>query len=462
MVLYSHHLAGAPALAMFSLLCCCASSGMRMPHHQEADEQGVTAGLLGAGVRGLGATTAFSLYAPEASAVTVAPVDSRVVGWHSTALHKAPPTPVASTSSSCAAALAVSCPGALALGECSICCGQHQHVLRAAGCSATDCAGYCATSGVWVGEVAGMLPGDGYVMGVHGQRTGGQADRIDPSCTDISIDSSHSIVPASYTWRNPRKSVPQAEAVIYEMLVGAFTPAGTLQAAAEKLPYLAELGITVVELMPVMHFCGDSDSWGYCPRAPFAVRPELGGSLGLKRFVDAAADLNLSVAMDLVWNHAADDSLLINFDQPHLGKNCDSESGECGSYFSSGAAEATPWGPRPNFADQEIRKWIVAQVRMLIDDFHVSAFRWDSTSCIRQAGVKLGDSACDTDNAEGWLLMQEANTMAHGGARSSGTWMVAEDTWGAPFPAIWASVNDTSAAGPNGTHGGAGFDGQWA
>ena len=92
---------------------------------------------------------------------------------------------------------------------------------------------------------------------------------------------------------------------------------------------------------------------------------------------------------------------------------------------------ATPWGPRPNFADARIREYIAASVAMLIDDFHISAFRWDSTSCIRQTGSRVGDGACDTDSAAGWLAMQQANALAHGPARA-GAWVVAEDTWGAP------------------------------
>lgn len=96
----------------------------------------------------------------------------------------------------------------------------------------------------------------------------------------------------------------------------------------------------------------------------------------------------------------------------------------------------------------------------LIDDFHVGSFRWDSTACIRQVGGKIGDGGCDTDNRDGWLLMQEANDMAHSSAQA-GTLVVAEDTWGTPYPAITAAVNDTTAKSPAGTSGGAGFDAQW-
>ena len=60
---------------------------------------------------------------------------------------------------------------------------------------------------------------------------------------------------------------------------------------------------------------------------------------GLKAFVDAAADLNMSVAIDIVWNHAAGDSVLVNYDTPSDGTNCHDAKGECGTYFAHGAPE---------------------------------------------------------------------------------------------------------------------------
>ena len=58
-------------------------------------------------------------------------------------------------------------------------------------------------------------------------------------------------------------------------------------------------------------------------------------------------------------NHAASNSALVNYDQPSAGDRCDDEAGACGSYFAQGRAELTPWGPRPNMADPNIRDWIV-------------------------------------------------------------------------------------------------------
>jgi hypothetical protein len=175
--------------------------------------------------------------------------------------------------------------------------------------------------------------------------------------------------------------------------------------------------------------------------------------------VDRAADLNLSVALDIVWNHASAQSLLVNYDTPAAGARCTAAG--CGSYFYAGAAGATRWGPRPNFADAQIQQWIVGQVEMLIDHFHIAAFRWDSTSCIRKAGQAPGDKTCDTDNAAGWKLMQSANLMSHSPQRR-GTLAIAEDTWGEPLPAVTSAVDNHSVVGvPAGASGGAGFDASW-
>ena len=125
----------------------------------------------------------------------------------------------------------------------------------------------------WSGTVEGVIPGDGYLFRINGNDN---FLAIDPRGRDIAMDSSCSVVPPSYTFTHARYTVAKEHAVYYELLVGAFTPEGTLDAAAEKLGYLHDLGVTVIELMPVMHSCSSFRDWGYCPRAPYAVRPELG------------------------------------------------------------------------------------------------------------------------------------------------------------------------------------------
>ena len=86
--------------------------------------------------------------------------------------------------------------------------------------------------------------------------------------------------------------------IIYELHVGTFSQEGTLDSAIAHLPHLKQLGITVIELMPVAAFPG-TRNWGYDAVSPFAVQASYGGPEALRRFVDAAHKLGLGVI--LTW-----------------------------------------------------------------------------------------------------------------------------------------------------------------
>ncbi|HYG69451.1 MAG TPA: alpha-amylase family glycosyl hydrolase, partial [Anaeromyxobacteraceae bacterium] len=109
--------------------------------------------------------------------------------------------------------------------------------------------------------------------------------------------------PARYAWRATRfRGLPLEQLVFYELHVGTFTPEGTLDAAAARLPALAELGFTCVELMPVQPFPG-ARNWGYDGVLPYGVHEAYGGPEALQRFVDRAHALGLAVCLDVVYNH---------------------------------------------------------------------------------------------------------------------------------------------------------------
>ena len=93
---------------------------------------------------------------------------------------------------------------------------------------------------------------------------------------------------------------PWEETVIYELHIGTFTPQGTFRAAIDKLPYLAELGITQLEVMPVSQF-GGSRGWGYDGVLLYALRLWHAG--GFSRVHRCGARLGLSVVLDIVLNH---------------------------------------------------------------------------------------------------------------------------------------------------------------
>jgi maltooligosyltrehalose trehalohydrolase len=105
-----------------------------------------------------------------------------------------------------------------------------------------------------------------------------------------------------FEWTADTVSVSLTELAIYELHVGAFTPEGTFDAAATRLPELAELGVTAVELMPVATFPGER-GWGYDGVLTYAPHRAYGGPHGLARFVDAAHAAGLAVILDVVYNH---------------------------------------------------------------------------------------------------------------------------------------------------------------
>ena len=128
----------------------------------------------------------------------------------------------------------------------------------------------------------------------RGSRTG---------CTGPAAPSTHapSTGPMA-SWRGPRSGTGVLGSVIYELHIGTFTPEGTLDAALARLDHLVDLGVDVVELMPVAPFPGRW-GWGYDGVDLWAVHDGYGGPAALQRFVDACHARGLGVALDVVHNH---------------------------------------------------------------------------------------------------------------------------------------------------------------
>ncbi len=90
--------------------------------------------------------------------------------------------------------------------------------------------------------------------------------------------------------------------VLYEMHIGTFTAEGTYAAASEKLPFLKEIGITCLEIMPLNEFCGEF-GWGYDGVLPYAPTRLYGTPDDLRSFIDTAHQLDIGVILDVVYNH---------------------------------------------------------------------------------------------------------------------------------------------------------------
>src|SRR5260370_11997437 len=141
--------------------------------------------------------------------------------------------------------------------------------------------------------------------------------------------------PDRFTWSDQAwRGLPLKDYVIYELHVGTFTPQGTLDSSIAKLSYLKQLGITVIELMPVAAFPG-TRNWGYDGVSPYAVQASYGGPDGLRRFVDAAHAMGLAVILDVVYNHLGHEGNYLR---------------QFGPYFTD--KHKTPWGAALNYDQQ--------------------------------------------------------------------------------------------------------------
>ncbi len=169
-------------------------------------------------------------------------------------------------------------------------------------------------------------------------------------------------------WPGPCAGAGVLGAVHYELHVGTFTEAGTLDAAIERLDHLVELGVDVVGLMPVAAFPGRW-GWGYDGVAPYAVHDGYGGPAALARFVDAAHARGLGVSLDVVYNHLGPvGNYLARF----------------GPYFTD--RHTTPWGPGVNLDGagcEQVRAWIIDNALRWLGEFHLDALRLDAVHELR-------------------------------------------------------------------------------
>lgn len=175
--------------------------------------------------------------------------------------------------------------------------------------------------------------------------------------------------PSAFAWTDAKwPGIGIARQVIYELHIGTLTPEGTFDAAATKLEYLRDLGITVVELMPVAE-CPGRWNWGYDGVQIYAPYHVYGEYEALKRFVDGAHALGLAVILDVVYNHLGPDGNYLPHFSPH--------------YFSK--RYRTEWGDPFNTDEAHnagAREFLIGNACHWIREFHLDGFRLDATQAI--------------------------------------------------------------------------------
>ncbi len=237
-------------------------------------------------------------------------------------------------------------------------------------------------------------------------------------------DLSRTFDASAYEWGDGAWTGRQlAGSVLYELHVGTFTPEGTLDAAIDRLDHLVELGVDLVEVMPVNAFNGDH-GWGYDGTAWFAVHEPYGGPAAYQRFVDACHQRGLGVVQDVVYNHLGPSGNYLPVFGPYLS--------------SEGS---NPWGDHVNLDGEgsaEVRAYVLDNVAMWFEDFHVDGLRLDAVHAL-------------VDSSDKHLLEEMGQRVAALSAHH-----------GRPMTLIaeWDG-NDTAMVTPR-EAGGTGLDAQWS
>lgn len=176
--------------------------------------------------------------------------------------------------------------------------------------------------------------------------------------------------PRTFDWKEDALWLgrPWDEAVLYELHVGTFTSEGTFAAIEKRLDYLADLGVTAVELMPVGDFPG-SRNWGYDGVFQFAPDSCYGQPDELKHLVQAAHSKGLMIFLDVVYNHFGPEGNYLREYAPQ--------------FFTS--AHHTPWGDGINFDGEDsrpVRDFFIHNALYWLQEYHFDGLRLDAVHAI--------------------------------------------------------------------------------
>jgi maltooligosyltrehalose trehalohydrolase len=231
------------------------------------------------------------------------------------------------------------------------------------------------------------------------------------------------IDPDAFRWSDKAwRGLALEEYVMYELHTGTFTPEGTFEGVIGKIPYLKDLGITAIELMPVAEFPG-SRNWGYDGVDLFAPHSAYGGPDGLKKLVDACHRAGLAVVLDVVYNHVGPEGNYL---------------AEFGSYYTD--HYRTPWGRAINFdgpGSDGVRQFVIDNALYWLTEYHIDALRLDAIHSIYDLGS--------------FPILAELSERFHAQAAKLGrqAWLIAE-----------SDLNDVRVTQAR-SAGGLGLDAQW-
>jgi len=224
---------------------------------------------------------------------------------------------------------------------------------------------------------------------------------------------------AAFDWGGDRSPHHEFDSIIYELHVKGFTKnpnsgvdpsrAGTYAGLVEKVPYLKELGITIVELMPVyQRDPQEGDYWGYMPLNFFAPHVQYASNYGddeqhveFKRMVKTFHDAGIGVVLDVVYNHTCEGD--------HRGPIYSYKGFDAASYYMLSSDPGNPYanysgtGNTLNFSQPHVRKMVLDSLRYWKKEMHVDGFRFDLASVFSRnadGSLNWGDAPIFSEIAE--------------------------------------------------------------
>jgi len=256
-------------------------------------------------------------------------------------------------------------------------------------------------------------------------RIDGQLDVPDPASRFNPEDvhgPSEVIDPARFEWTDASwRAPPWHEAVIYELHTGTFSSSGTFRGIQERLDHLVELGVSVIELMPIADFPGRR-GWGYDGVLPFAPDSAYGTPEELKALIVAAHARGLAVMLDVVYNHFGPEGNYLPAYAPQ--------------FFTE--RHHTPWGAAVNFdseGSRTVRDFFIHNTLYWLGEYHFDGLRYDAVHAIR-------------DDSSPSILTELARAARSGPGRERPVYLVLEN-----------AANEARWLEPPG--GGCAFDAQW-
>jgi 1,4-alpha-glucan branching enzyme len=314
-------------------------------------------------------------------------------------------------------------------------------------------------SGVWELFVPGVEPGARYKFELL-TRQGEVRLKADPlAFASEAPPGTNSVVARStYEWgdaawleQRAAGDALQRPMSIYEVHLGSWRrvpedgdrPLSYRELATELADYVADMGFTHVELLPIAEH-PYTPSWGYQVSGYYAPTARYGSPDDLRAMVDAFHARGIGVIVDWVPAHfPKDDWALARFDGTALYEHADPRQGE-----------HPDWGTYVfNFARNEVRNFLVANALYWIEEFHIDGLRVDAVASMlyldysREEGEWVPNAYGGRENLDAISFLQETNTVVHG--RHPGVLTIAEES------TAWPGVSRPTYVG------GLGFTHKW-